>query len=371
MLKINATQVKEGYSGVGVYSIKVIERLAKKFSSGVIYTCLNSFKDIPHSWQVKHVKIFDRDLIRWIWHHFIFSFKLSKKDVLYCPFSEATIWFGGKLIITVHDLMPLNFPEKHSAKLKYYYSNILLKNLKKAFSIIVISETTKRDILKFFPEIDEGKINVIYNGYEKKVFNTDKDLMLIDNFKKKHGLDKYILYVGRITKIKNVMCLIKAFSNIKDKTKCNLLIIGKDESGVMSEANDFISNNSMQDRVRFIERLEETEVQYAFKGASLFIQPSLSEGFGLPAIEAMAGGIPCILSDIDAFREISSGAALLFNPANENELQEKILLLLNNESLYNGYKEKGLKRSNDFDWDNTADEISKVINKALSDKNHK
>lgn len=364
MIRINAIQVKTGYSGVGVYSIKVIERLVKKIKRGIIYTGLNCFGSIPPGWEIKQVKIFDRDLIRWLWHHLIFPLRLNKNDVLYCPFSEAPVWFWGKLIITVHDLMPLSYPDKHSKKLKFYYNRILRKNLAKAYSIIVISETTKQDLLKFFPETGQEKIKVIYNGYEKKIFNTNTDISALKDFKKRFGLDKYILYVGRLSRIKNVMRLVKAFALIKDKTDYSLLVIGKDESGILTEADNFIKNSGMQNRVKFIERLEENEVQYAYKGARLFIQPSYSEGFGLPAVEAMACGIPCVLSDIEAFREVSADAAMLFNPDNEKELAEKIMILLNNENLYNSCREKGINRANDFDWDKTADEIRKIINNA-------
>jgi glycosyltransferase involved in cell wall biosynthesis len=365
MLIVNATQIKKGYSGVGVYSINITKQLFKNFKSGIVYTCLDVFGDLQNNWQVKTINNLGRDLIRWMWLSFIFPFKLKKNDVLFSTFTEAPFLFRGKLIIVVHDLMPLRFPEKHSKKLRFYYSKILLKNLKTAYKIIAISETTKNEIVEFFPGVNRENIDVIYNGYDSGIFNNKPEKKNIYNFKIKHGLDKYILYVGRISRIKNIMCLIEAFNKIYTGIIHDLLIIGKDESDIMPEVRDFINRKGIENRVLFIEYLCENEIQLAYKGAELFVNPSLSEGFGFPAIEAMACGTPCILSDIEAFRELFGTSAFLFDPNNNEQLAEKILLLLSNEKLHNTYRALGLKRVKYFSWENTGTKISEILKDAL------
>ena len=367
MLIVNATQVKKGYSGVGVYSIDVIKHLVKKIDNGIIYSSLNEFGNLPEKWHLKLTMDFNRDLIRWLWINIIFLFKLKKNDVLYCTFSEAPVFFRGKLIITVHDLMPINFPENHSKKLRFYYRKILYRNLKNAFKIIVISETVKKDIIKFYPDIEESKIKLIYNGYDSSIFNTFRPENEINNFKLRYGLNNYIIYVGRISRIKNVLCLLKAFIHIKDKITHNLVIIGKDESQIMPEALEMLKSGNIDSRVVFIKHLNKNELQFALKGADLFLSASLSEGFGMPAIEAMACGVPCILSDIDAFREISGGAAAMFNPSEPAELADKILQLLNNENLYNMHKAKGLEAVKNFSWEKTVSGIGTIITHALNE----
>ncbi len=366
MLVINALQVKKNYSGVGVYTASIINALVKKFSKGRIYARLDVFGELPPNWELIIKKIYDRDLVRWLWINLVFPFNLKKNDVLFSTFTEAPLLFNGKQIITVHDLMPISLPAKHSVKLKFYYRKILPMLLQKSYAIIAVSETTKQEITDIFPKVSKKKIFVVYNGYDDSMFNTIYDENGLNNFRAKYKLDKYILYVGRISKIKNVMLIIEAFSRIHESIPQDLLIVGRDESGIMPFALEFIRQQKIEGRVKFIEYLDKSEIAPAYKGSEVYVNASLAEGFGLPAVEAMACGVPCILSDINAFREISGGAACLFDPSDSKELAEKIMLLLSNNDLYESQKFKGLRRAEQFSWRNSAEQTAGIIASALS-----
>src|SRR5438876_4666130 len=171
MLVINATQIKKNYSGVGVYSKKIIERIIPKWDEGKIFTQQNEFGN-PAGWKIKIVKNIGRDLLRWLWIQIILPLKIKRDDVLFSTFSESPARCKCKTVLVVHDLMPVKFPEKHSKKLNYYYRKILPKSLRDASIIIAISKTVKNEILEYFQFINENKIIVIYNGYEKNLFNT-------------------------------------------------------------------------------------------------------------------------------------------------------------------------------------------------------
>jgi glycosyltransferase involved in cell wall biosynthesis len=362
MIVINATQIHQAHSGVGVYTYKVIEKLIEKLPGGVIFTQWNIFRREQKNWKIIEVKHIRRGLIRWIWIQFVFLSKLRKNEILYCPYSEAPITKKVRSVITVHDLIPLNFPKQHSYKLKYYYKYFLPRTLKRAGRIISISETTRKDIIKYFPNIDENKITVIYNGYDSNNFNTDIDAGKAKIFREKYGIKDYLLYVGRLSKMKNVLCLIKAFYSIADKIQHSLVIIGRDESNLIKDAMVYAERNNYDpNRMKFIEFMDEKELSTAYKGARLLVIPSLGEGFGMPVIEAMACGVPVIISDIPSLKEITSDCATKFNPFSHTELSEKIMKLLSDEKLWNTKRYKGLERARDFSWDKTAGQIYNVI----------
>src|ERR1700694_1323221 len=119
MLVINATQIKRNYSGVGVYSKKIIERIIPKWNEGKIYTQVNEFGK-PAGWKIEVIRNIGRDLLRWLWIQFILPNKLKKDDLLFSTFSESPLRCKCKTVITVHDLMPLKLSAMHSKKLNYY-----------------------------------------------------------------------------------------------------------------------------------------------------------------------------------------------------------------------------------------------------------
>src|SRR5437667_11219259 len=358
MIVINATQIHRAHSGVGVYTYKVVEKLIEKLSGGVIFTQWNIFGKKQRNWKIIVVKNIRRGFIRWLWIQFIFLSKLRRNDILYSPYSEAPITKKVKSIITVHDLIPLNFPREHSYKLRYYYKYFLPRSLNRADKIISISETTRKDIIKYFPHIDENKITVIYNGYDATNFNTDIDSGKAKIFREKYGINDYLLYVGRLSKMKNVLCLVRAFYSVAEKIQNSLLIIGRDESNIIEGARAYAEENNYDvDRIKFVEFMEEKELSQAYKGAKLLVNPSLSEGFGLPVIEAMACGLPVIISAIPSLVEITSGCGITFNPSSHNELSESIMKLLSDEKLWRTKRCQGIERARDFSWDKTAERI--------------
>lgn len=365
MLVINATHVRKEYSGVGVYFFSIAGRLAKIFSRGIIYAQYDirseCFIKDNINWKVKIIRYLNRDLIRWLWVQLIFPFKLlNKENILYSSFNESPVFCRCKTVTVVHDLIPLKFEKEHSKKLRFYYKYILPRSLKKTSRIIAISEAVKKDILNYFPFISGNKIEVIYNGYEKNIFNTVRPAAA-EEFKKKFGIDNYVLYVGRVSEVKNTMSLVKAIGLSANKTDVNLLIIGRDESGIIPQAKKYAEDGKFSERIKFIDYMAEEDLANAYRSARLFVFPSYSEGFGLPLVEAMASGVPAVISGIPSLTEIAGDAAINFNPDDYHELSEKILLLLNDEKIYNDCMAKGLERAKIFDWDQTARRTGKII----------
>lgn len=210
---------------------------------------------------------------------------------------------------------------------KFYHSLINKTN-----SVVTMSSEQKRRMIK--RGVDQDKINVIYN-----TINTDKYHPL-----DKESNGKYILYVAKITERKNQLLLLKAFNNIALKhTNLKLILVGPKSgaftamedggSGYYRQCLDYIKSNHLKHKVIFYERIEEDELISLYQNATLFVFPSLEEGFGMALLEAMSCGCPCISNNIEPMSEVLGQAGVLIDMSDVNVLSEKIIDLINDSKL--------------------------------------
>jgi len=361
-LIINATQVTEKMSGLGIVAKNISEGIIKNWDTGTIYTQYDCFKDINLNWKIKKVRFVQRDSVRITWVQTILPFLIPKNAIFYCPNIESPAFIPNKSVIVVHDLIPLQLPEMHSVKIKMYYKNIFPIILKKASYIICISESTKKHLLKFYPQTDVNKIKIIYNGYNRNLFNTNIGQTEIDKFKQDNNLKKYILYVGRISVTKNLMTLIKGFEKILNETNEDLVIVGKNESNNIEKILDYVKKNNFGDRVKYISFLNDRDLAIAYKGAEIFVLPSFYEGFGLPVIESMACGTPVIVSNTDTLLEVAKDYGMSFETNDYEDLSQKMISLLKDDSLRTFFKQKSLERSSHFDWSKSISGTLELLN---------
>jgi len=206
---------------------------------------------------------------------------------------------SGKTLLTVHDIRGM-----HSEKGvldRAIFKEVLGRSFKTANHLITVSETMKKEILGFFPNIS---ISVIYNGLDAREFEqiSESDLRA---FQKKYRLpESFALTVGHFEKRKNYLRLIDAMALLRDRgITCPLLIIGND-SGERKAVEAHMASVNIRDSVKLLSGLTDHEVLCAYKLCCLFVFPSSYEGFGIPILEAMAAGKPMVLSDLSVFREI-------------------------------------------------------------------
>lgn len=282
----------------------------------------------------------------------------TKLDLLHVPHYNIPVLYRGKIVTTIHDIIHIKFPQFLPNKFAYYYAkNMLNIAVKKCDKIITGSENTKKDLIEHF-NADEKKIEVIYYGVSKKI-NRVNDINLIESFKDKYNITKrYILYVGNVMPHKNILGLIEAFRNVyKINQNINLLIVGKYHKSMGKIQED--------EGIIFTGFVSDFELSLAYSGASLFVFPSLYEGFGLPILEAMQYGIPVICSNTSSIPEVAGKAALLFNPYDIEDISKAILDVLNNENLKYKLIEKGYERTNMFDWKKSAERTLEVYEEIL------
>ena len=247
-----------------------------------------------------------------------------------------------KLIITVYDLIcEIFYPDSENLQKR-------AEIIQKADGIIAISEKTKEDLMRIYPSVPEERIRVIYLGNSMRA--------PANQILKKFPA-KYILMVGNRDKYKNGNIVLKALKKAK-KVIDDLQLVCAGGGPLTDVEIRLMEELGVKESVIQMSLTDE-ELYYAYQGAECFIFPSLYEGFGIPILEAFYCKCPVILSNASCFPEIAQDSALYFDPNDEEELAEKICLLLQTPSLANKLIEKGNERLKMFSWENTVAETYK------------
>ena len=304
-----------------------------------------------------------------LWNKFRFpavEFLGFKADILHCPDYLIPPTLNRNIVLTIHDLAFIRFPEFNFDWFIKKYTREVKKNAHISKKIIADSESTGNDIVKFF-KIDPARVEVIYLAADnifKKLSENEKDI----NVLKKYKINKkYIFSVGTIEPRKNFVVLIKAFNNIKQSkigSGYKLVIVGR--TGWKSEAAYQEREKSpYREDILFTGRVPDQDLVQIYNQAELFVYPSLFEGFGLPPLEAMSCGLPVIASDTSSLKEVIGDAGILATAGDESELKKQILYVLGNEAIKEELKGKSLIRAKKFSWEETAQKTLDIYNKTI------
>jgi len=362
-MKIAFDYRMEDWSGIGRYSESIIDIFKEK------NILENQFKLLKYSGQ--NIKI--NKAIKCTSEVFSFSEQLelpilnSKNniDLFHSPHFVFPIFNPGKLILTIHDLTPLLFPDIFSLQARIYMKTMIWLSKFKADKIITVSQNTKDDLVEIF-NYNPDKIKVVYNGVDKS-YRVINDKQLINDVRDKYDTgEEFLLYVGNIKPHKNIPALLKALSNIDKQHK--LVIVGKRDKAY-NEIFDIINEYNLDDQVVFTGFVPDEDLILLYNAATLFVYPSLYEGFGLPPLEAMACGTPVITSNVSSLPEVVGEAAITVDPHNTIKLSETINKILVNKGLQNKMIQKGIERAEQFTWEKTAQETIKVYEDVLNQKN--
>jgi len=278
-----------------------------------------------------------------------------RADILHCPDYLVPPTLNKNIVITIHDLAFVRYPEFNFDWFIKKYTDLVRKNTLKARGIIVDSLSTKNDLVRFF-NINPDKIEVIYLAADnifRKLNNGEKDM----NSLLKYGINKkYILSVGIIEPRKNFATLIKAFNYIKEKDPSfnySLVIAGR--TGWKSEDTYAEREKSpYREDIIFTGRVTDSELVQIYNSAELFVCPSIFEGFGMPPLEAMSCGLPVIVSDTSSLKEVIGDSGILVKAEDEQEIARRILDVLKNKDLKETLIKKSLSRAKEFSWGKTA-----------------
>ena len=308
---------------------------------------------------------------------------------LITPLSRKT-----KRIMVFYDLSFLRFPEFFSRPKRLWHKFMRAKRqARNTDAIVAISESTRQDLIDFYG-INPSKIKVIYPGIDGK-FKIIEDGQKLLEVSRKYNLPvspsgepgKFILYFGTIEPRKNILGLIKAFENIKKEKSGKILEVdwrgfegfvrGRKEKAfdysqlklVIAGTRGWLDNNvfetarksEFKDDIIFTGFINEDDKPYLYNLAEIFVYPSFFEGFGLPPLEAMACGVPTIVSHKSSLPEVVGDAAIMIDPQNIDELAFTIKEVLENRELNGCLEKRGIERAKQFNWDNTAKQFLELF----------
>ncbi|XID91102.1 glycosyltransferase family 4 protein [Paenibacillaceae bacterium WGS1546] len=283
-------------------------------------------------------------------------------DLLWVPHYNIPIFYRGKMLVTVHDVLHLAYPQFARGVHKRMYVNLLFKAISiKANKVITVSRFSRNEIIKY-TVVKQEKIHAIYNGVD----NPWREI----KGEKRGALSSspYLLYVGNVKPHKNLRSLVKAFELIKDKIPHRLIIIGKKEGFVTGDTGLEAEAERLGDRIQFTGFVDNNALLQYYRNADMMVFPSLYEGFGLPPLEAMASGCPVLVSERASLPEVCGDAALYFNPESSQDISDKILLVATDPDLKKRLMIKGKQQVESFTWGKCAVATIDIINRILETK---
>lgn len=282
-------------------------------------------------------------------------------DVLWCPYNTAPLFAGCKTVVTIHDVIYMEVPLKCTPSLYkklgiIYRKNIVPVAARNAKSIITVSQFAKNEIARFFKRESE-KVKVIYNSADI----SDKRLNTSDtvSFFEKNGIERpYILGFGSLETRKNTMRLIEAYIKLPDiiKKEYQLVLFGF-RGYEESEEYKLIHAKNLEKKIIVLGYVSDEEKATLYGLSKLFAFPTLSEGFGIPVLEAFVGETPVITSNVTSIPEVAGKAAILIDPTNVSSLTAQIDRLVSDEELCNRLVTAGKEQLKKFDWRITAENI--------------
>ena len=366
-------------TGVSSYTLNLVKYLIKNDSSNIYKLFFSSLRQklSPEIKKLKkkykNVKIYHYRLpptfFEYIWHHLhILPIELF---IGKCDIFHTWDWLEpptrhAKTITTIHDLVPILYPKwQHQKTISNFKTKLKLAS-QCASAFICVSQNTKLDLKKLYPQINPDKIFVVYEAAEDKYRCFQKlspsiKNQKIEKIKKLYDLNEYILAQGTREPRKNLKRLIEAFILFKRQnpsTNIELVIGGKYGWG-----NDV--SHLRHPYIKILGYIPEKDMVALHAAALALAYPSLYEGFGLPLVKAMSLGIPIVTSKTSSLPEVVGNAAILVNPNSTSNIQNALTKIIKSEKLRQKLIKRGLLQAQKFSWDLTAQKTLKIYQKIL------
>jgi glycosyltransferase involved in cell wall biosynthesis len=285
-----------------------------------------------------------------IWEQFFLP-RLTAGRLLWSPANAGPV-FVKRQVVTFHDIAVLDHPEWFKKRFAAWYRWLVPGLARRAKKIIAVSEFTKSRLVESIG-IDSSKITVISNGVDDRFRRTSQD-KLHEGFRPPSVLPSpYVLYVGSLEPRKNLTRLLSAWSLCVDHISSSVWLV---ISGVNGANQVFKRLPQMPGppRVHFTGFIPEKELPTLYKGALTFVYPSVYEGFGLPALEAMALGVPPIVGDTTSLPELVRDAGFCVDPYNVDAIADAIMKMVNDVDQRMELSQRSIQQSRLFDWRKTA-----------------
>ncbi|MGF1507084.1 MAG: glycosyltransferase family 4 protein [Anaerolineae bacterium] len=355
-------------TGVEGYSVNIIQSLV---ALDTPHRFRLYFRDEPGPDLLPHSDRIETCLIRRprIWTHTGLGFEVrrSKPDVLFVP-SHVLPWpgVGGvPAVVTVHDLGYRHYPDKHPLPDRLYLNWSTAHSTRLARRVIAVSHATAHDLIAL-GGVPREKVRVVHSGVDRSL-GPVADEAAINRMRRNLSIQgPYILHVGSTRPRKNLPALISAFDRVKDTGSNLKLVLAGSKGWDYTRIKERIERLDLAERVILPGYVDDQYLIALYSDAEVYAFPSLYEGFGFPALEAMACEVPVVCSNASSLPELVGDAALTFAPTDIDTMAESLRRALTDNALRAQLIEKGRARVRQFTWDTCARETLAVIEETAS-----
>ena len=367
-------------TGVEEYTLNLLANLFSIDKENEYVLFFNSFKkpDFDLSWTEKYPNVrvkffrFPNKFLNFCFWYFDRPFidrMIGRVDLFFMP----NISFGAftkkvKLVTTVHDLSFEYYPETFSWKRRLWHVFVNPRKLcKRANKIITVSRSTADDLKNLY-KISSNKIEVIYSGVDESFKTIDRNDIKLIEIKEKYGLPyKFILFLSTIEPRKNIVGLVRAYNQMRKIKNSELdkykLVIAGSPGWKQKEIISEISQSEFSKDILLIGEVDDADKVYLYNLAMLFVYPSFFEGFGFPPLEAMKCKTIVLASNNSSLPEVVGEGGIQVDPKKPDEIFRAMKEILLDKNLQSKLRDNGTKQSQKFNWQKTAEEFLKVIDK--------
>src|SRR5690242_1166 len=356
--------------GMEIYARHLIESLARVRPDIRLTAFVNrNAAGAPGPWQdveTVTVPVNSRNRVAWVLGDQLLVPPLAmraKVDLLHSPANLAPAWGRFRRVLTVHDLIHKTFPEAHEGLRAKAVGVIMPLGIRRSQRLIADSESTKSDLVSLMGA-DGADIDVVPLGLSEP---HPERALPEQELRAKHSLGDRRLALSLSAKRphKNLIRLLDALKAIPEERRPVLVIPGY-RTWHEQELEDHAAELGIAGDVRILGWVDEAEIEAFYAAATLFVFPSLYEGFGLPVLEAMQRGVPVACSNRSSLPEVAGDAALLFDPEQTGEITAAMERLLEDGDEAERLRQAGLERARRFTWDATARATAESYERALA-----
>jgi len=285
----------------------------------------------------------------------------QKNDVFWSPAHYAPFYVGCPSVVTIHDLAYEFFPDLFLPSDLYKLKNWTRSASTQSDHILAVSEATKHDLVKLY-DVSPDKVSVVHNGYDADTFNINKpaDKKILSNYKLSSNL--YILFLGTIQPRKNVIKLVQAFHLLKQNGYTGKLVVAGNIGWLADDTLKVIHDSPDYKDIVITGYISDETRKALYTFADVYVLPSLYEGFGVPAIEAMGCGAPVAVSNNSSLPEVIGDAGLVFNATDPADIARSITQIQSNRDKW---VKKSLARAKDFSWEKCAKGTLEILLKEV------
>lgn len=350
---INGRFLAAKRTGVQRAAYNLIKALVRVDHVNEYYLFTSADQANNQDWNFPNVKIIASDIREGenfrnhLWEQFVLPRLAAKHkiDILHSPANLAPLLYRGKSIVHIHDLCFVVNPQWFSFSFRTLYNFIIPRLARRAAKVITNSNNSRNDLLQFC-NLPADRVSQVYWAVDDLFTSPDRT----DTPPTDLSLDNYILYVGSLEPRKNIGTLLEAYELMRSRNPSltpKLVLIGG-ESPLFAEVR--LKVKKFKDDILFKGFVNDEMLRAFYRRASLFVYPSLYEGFGLPPLEAMASGVPVVTTLTSSLPEVVGDAAMMVSPYNVEQLAETMATVLTNPELRRDMIAKGKEQVRKFNW---------------------